>query len=64
MRGTVEYVNQSKSEVVLSDGLAENGYKRFASMQTPAIREMGRFFIHRVDDVVRTRTADHGNSAI
>ena len=62
--GTVEYVKKSKLEVVVPDEMAAKvveTIQRHAHTGNPGD---GKIFVYRVDEVVRIRTGDRGDSAI
>lgn len=60
----VEYVKKSKLEVVVPDEMAlkvVETIQRHAHTGNPGD---GKIFVHQVDDVIRIRTGEHGESAI
>ena len=62
--GSVEYVKKSKLEIVVPDEMAEKvveTIQRHAHTGNPGD---GKIFVYRVEDVVRIRTGEHGDSAI
>jgi nitrogen regulatory protein P-II 1 len=62
--GAVEYVKKSKLEVVVPDEMTQKvveTIQRHAHTGNPGD---GKIFVYRVDDVVRIRTGEHGDSAI
>ena len=62
--GAVEYVKKSKLEVVVPDNLAKDvieTIQRHAHTGNPGD---GKIFVYQVEDVVRIRTGEHGDSAI
>ena len=64
LQGGVEYVNKSKLEVVVPDELAEAVIKVIREKAHTGNPGDGKIFVHTIDDVVRIRTGEHGDSAI
>jgi nitrogen regulatory protein P-II 1 len=62
--GAVEYVKKSKLEVVVPDEMAERVVEAIQRNAHTGNAGDGKIFVYRVDDVVRIRTGEHGNSAI
>ena len=62
--GTVEYVKKSKLEVVVPDVLAEKVIQVIREHAHTGNAGDGKIFVHRLDEVVRIRTGDRGESAI
>lgn len=62
--GAIEYVKKSKLEVVVSDRLAERVIQVIREHAHTGNPGDGKIFIHPVDDVVRIRTGERGESAI
>lgn len=62
--GSVEYVKKSKLEVVVPDELADNVVHVIREHAHTGNPGDGKIFIYRVEDVVRIRTGEHGESAI
>lgn len=62
--GNVEYVNKSKIEAVVPDVLAERVIRVIREHAHTGNAGDGKIFVYRVDDVVRIRTGDRGESAI
>ena len=60
----VEYVKKAKVEVVVPDALAEQVIEVIREHAHTGNPGDGKIFVHRVDDVVRIRTGEHGESAI
>jgi nitrogen regulatory protein P-II 1 len=62
--GAVEYVKKSKLEVVVPDEMAEEVVEAIQRHAHTGNAGDGKIFVYRVDDVVRIRTGEHGDSAI
>ena len=62
--GAVEYVKKSKLEVVVPDEMAEKVVEAIQRNAHTGNAGDGKIFVYSVDDVVRIRTGEHGNSAI
>lgn len=62
--GTVEYVKKSKLEVVVPDNLAEVVVQTIRKKAHTGNPGDGKIFVYDVDDVIRIRTDERGNSAI
>lgn len=62
--GAVEYVKKSKLEVVVPDEMAEKVVETIQRNAHTGNPGDGKIFVYRVDDVVRIRTGEHGDSAI
>lgn len=62
--GAVEYVKKSKLEVVVPDEMAEKVVEAIRRNAHTGNAGDGKIFVYRVDDVVRIRTGEHGDSAI
>lgn len=62
--GTVEYVKKSKLEVVVPDELGEKVVQVIREHAHTGNPGDGKIFIYRVEDVVRIRTGERGESAI
>lgn len=62
--GSVEYVKKSKLEVVVPDKLAEKVVQVIREHAHTGNPGDGKIFIYRVEDVVRIRTGEYGESAI
>jgi|SRR5581483_11028584 len=60
----VEYVKKSKLEVVVPDEMAEKVVETIQRSAHTGNPGDGKIFVYQVDDVVRIRTGEHGNSAI
>jgi nitrogen regulatory protein P-II 1 len=63
-KGAVEYVKKSKLEVVVPDDMAEKVVKAIQRQAHTGNAGDGKIFVYTVDDVVRIRTGEHGDSAI
>ena len=64
LKGTVEYVNKSKLEVVVPDGLVEKVIQVVREQAHTGNPGDGKIFVLQVDDVIRIRTGERGDSAI
>lgn len=64
LRGPVQYVNKSKLEVVVPDGLVEKVIQVIRQQAHTGSPGDGKIFVHQVDDVVRIRTGERGQEAI
>ena len=64
LKGTVEYVNKSKLEVVVPDGLAERVIQIVREHAHTGNPGDGKIFVLEVDDVIRIRTGERGDPAI
>jgi nitrogen regulatory protein P-II 1 len=62
--GSVEYVKKSKLEVVVPDGLADEVIRTIQAHAHTGNPGDGKIFIYRVEDVVRIRTGERGDSVI
>lgn len=62
--GSVEYVKKSKLEVVVPDTLAEEVIRTIQAHAHTGNPGDGKIFIYRVDDVVRIRNGERGDSAV
>lgn len=62
--GAVEYVKKSKLEIVVPDEMAEQVVETIQRNAHTGNPGDGKIFVYRVDDVVRIRTGERGNSAI
>jgi nitrogen regulatory protein P-II 1 len=62
--GSVEYVKKSKLEMVVPDEMAEKVVETIQRHAHTGNAGDGKIFVYRVDDVVRIRTGEHGDSAI
>ncbi len=62
--GAVEYVKKSKLEIVVADEMAERVVQTIQRQAHTGNPGDGKIFVYRVDDVVRIRTGEHGESAI
>lgn len=62
--GAVEYVKKSKLEVVVPDAMAEKVVETIQRNAHTGNPGDGKIFVYQVDDVVRIRTGEHGDSAI
>ena len=64
VEGAVEYVRKSKLEVVVPDQMVEQAVATIQQYAHTGNPGDGKIFIHQVDDVIRIRTGEHGESAI
>ena len=62
--GTVEYVKKSKLEIVVPDAMAEKVVETIQRNAHTGNPGDGKIFVYQVNDVVRIRTGEHGDSAI
>ena len=62
--GAVEYVKKSKLEVVVPDEMAQKVVETIRQHAHTGNPGDGKIFIHQIDDVIRIRTGEHGESAI
>jgi nitrogen regulatory protein P-II 1 len=62
--GSVEYVKKSKLEMVVPDEMAEKVVETIQRHAHTGNAGDGKILVYRVDDVVRIRTGEHGDSAI
>ena len=62
--GAVEYVKKSKLEVVVPDEMAPKVVETIQQHAHTGNPGDGKIFIHQIDDVIRIRTGEHGESAI
>ncbi len=62
--GAIEYVKKSKLEVVVPDEMAERVVEAIQLHAHTGNAGDGKIFVYTVDDVVRIRTGEHGDSAI
>lgn len=62
--GTVEYVKKSKVEIVVPDSLVETVVQTIRAKAHTGNPGDGKIFVYAVDDVVRIRTGERGETAI
>lgn len=62
--GSVEYVKKSKLEIVVPDELVEKVLQTIQAHAHTGSPGDGKIFVYEVDDVVRIRTGERGNTAI
>ncbi len=60
----VEYVKKSKLELVIPDHLVEAVVRTIREKAHTGNPGDGKIFVYTVDDVVRIRTGEHGESSI
>lgn len=61
---SVEYVKKAKLEIVVSDDVAEEVIATISRHAHTGNPGDGKIFVYQVEDMVRIRTGERGNSAI
>ena len=64
VEGDVEYVKKSKVETVVPDQLVASVVQIIREKAHTGNPGDGKIFVYEVDDVIRIRTGEHGESAI
>ena len=62
--GTVEYVNKSKLEIVVPDGLVSRVVETIRLKAHTGNPGDGKIFVYPVHDIVRIRTGESGDNAV
>jgi nitrogen regulatory protein P-II 1 len=64
IEGSVEYAKKVKLEIVIPDGLLEQALEAIRAHAHRGRPGDGKIFISTVDDILKIRTGDRGESAV